>query len=98
MASIALIGARRYAVARITAALAAATVLCGWAGAQYPYVLPSELTIAKAAAGRTALAVMLVALVIGGTVLLPALAFRYVLFQRSPVPGRRATGLTRQLS
>ena len=66
-----------------TAALAVATILIGWAAAQYPYVLPPDLTIADAAAGQATLVAMLVTLVVGSCVLVPALVYLYRLFQRS---------------
>ena len=44
----------------VTAALAVATILIGWAAAQYPYVLLPDLTIADAAAGSATLVAMLV--------------------------------------
>ena len=84
MASIVLLVLRRYAVARVTAALAVATILLGWAAAQYPYVLLPDLTIerrrggrghAGGDAGRRS--------IIGSCVLVPALVYLYRLFQRS---------------
>ncbi len=87
LASIALLVLRRYAVARVTAALAVATILIGWATAQYPYLLLPDLTIADAAAGRPTLVAMLVSLVLGSLLLVPALVYLYRLFQhaeRSP--------------
>jgi cytochrome d ubiquinol oxidase subunit II len=83
VASIALLVLRRYAVARVTAALAVAAILLGWAAAQYPYVLPPDLTIDDAAAGRATLVAMLVALVVGSCLLVPALVYLYRLFQRA---------------
>jgi cytochrome bd ubiquinol oxidase subunit II len=89
LASIGLLLARRYAWARIAAALAVTAVVWGWAAAQYPYLLPPALTIAAGAAPRTTLLAMFVSLLIGGAILVPALVYLYRLFQRSPVaPGR----------
>jgi len=42
------------------------------------------MTIEEAAQGRATLTAMLVALLVGGAILLPALAYLYLLFQRSP--------------
>lgn len=58
---------------RPLAALAVAAVIWGWAISQYPYVLPSRLTIAGAAAPRATLVSMLV--VVGIIVLLVAPSF-----------------------
>ncbi|HEU4349394.1 MAG TPA: cytochrome d ubiquinol oxidase subunit II [Actinoplanes sp.] len=94
LASIGLLIRRRYGWARIAGALAVVAVLWGWAAAQYPYIQPPSVTIADAAASRTTLITMLISLAIGSVLLIPALAYLYVLFQRShhpagtAVPGR----------
>jgi cytochrome bd ubiquinol oxidase subunit II len=44
------------------------------------------VTIEEAARGRATLVAMLVALVAGSVVLLPALVYLYTLFQRAPEP------------
>jgi cytochrome d ubiquinol oxidase subunit II len=82
VASILLLVRRRYGWARITAGLAVTAVLWGWAVAQYPYILPTTMTITQAAAGRATQTTMLVSLLIGSVLLLPALVFLYTLFQR----------------
>jgi cytochrome d ubiquinol oxidase subunit II len=84
VAAIALLILRRYAPARIASALAVATILIGWATAQYPYLLPPRLTIEDAAAGRATLVALLVSLVAGTLVLVPSLIYLYSLFQRGP--------------
>jgi cytochrome d ubiquinol oxidase subunit II len=83
VASILLLVRRQYGWARITGGLAVTAVLWGWAAAQYPYLLPPTLTIAQAAASRTTLVTMLVSLLFGAVLLLPALVFLYTLFQRT---------------
>jgi cytochrome bd ubiquinol oxidase subunit II len=98
VAALVLLRTRRFVAARAASGLAVATVLVGWAVAQYPYVLVPYLTIEEAAGGRATLLAMLVALVAGGLVLLPALVYLYSLFQRpehepEPEPsGNRAGG------
>jgi len=84
VAALVLLARRRYALARVTSASAVTAILVGWAVAQYPYVLVPDVTIEEAARGRATLIAMLVALVGGALVLLPALTYLYVLFQRSP--------------
>jgi cytochrome d ubiquinol oxidase subunit II len=84
--SIALLVTRRYVGARIAAALAVTAVVWGWGAAQYPYVLQPFLTIEAAAAAPATLRAMLVSLLVGGAILVPALAYLYVLFQRHPAP------------
>jgi cytochrome d ubiquinol oxidase subunit II len=90
LAAIALLVARRYVVARIFSGLAVASILAGWAVAQYPYILAPDLTIDAAARGRATLVAMLVALVVGVLIVVPALVYLYALFQRSqPNPKER---------
>jgi cytochrome d ubiquinol oxidase subunit II len=86
LAALVLLALRRYVAARATSALAVTAILVGWAVAQYPYLLLPELTIEEAAAGRPTLVAVLVALVAGAVVLIPALLYLYVLFQRGPLP------------
>lgn len=88
LASIGLLLARRYAWARIAAALAVTAVVWGWAAAQYPYLLQPSLSIDAAAAPRSTLTAMLVSLIVGGAILVPALVYLYTLFQRAPAAGR----------
>jgi cytochrome d ubiquinol oxidase subunit II len=83
MAAIALLAVRRYIPARAASGLAVAAILAGWAVAQYPYILLPDLTIEDAAGGRATLVAMLVALLAGAVVLLPALGYLFALFQRS---------------
>jgi cytochrome d ubiquinol oxidase subunit II len=84
LTALVLLWTRRYVPARAASGLAVTAILAGWAVAQYPYVLLPDLTIGEAAAGRATLVAMLVALVVGAVLLLPALAYLYLLFQRSP--------------
>jgi cytochrome d ubiquinol oxidase subunit II len=90
LAALVLLVRRRYAHARVASALAVTAILVGWAVAQYPYVLVPEVTIEEAAGGRATLVAMLVALVSGAVILVPALVYLYALFQRSPEPGTAA--------
>ncbi|GAB2860238.1 cytochrome d ubiquinol oxidase subunit II [Lentzea nigeriaca] len=83
VSALALLLARRYTVARVVSALAVTAILVGWAVGQYPYVLLPSLTVDQAATGRTTLVALLVALGAGALVLVPSLAYLYVLFQRS---------------
>ncbi len=84
LAAIVLLATGRYVPARPASALAVTAILIGWAVAQYPYVLVPDLTIEEAARGSATLVAMLTALVVGGVILVPALVYLYVLFQRSP--------------
>ncbi|MGE3286123.1 MAG: cytochrome d ubiquinol oxidase subunit II [Pseudonocardia sp.] len=73
---------RRFVLARLASSAAVTTILIGWAVAQYPYVLVPTLTVEEAAQGRSTLVAVLVSLVIGSLLLIPALVFLYRLFQR----------------
>ena len=83
LTALALLATRRYVPARAASALAVTAILVGWAVAQYPYLLLPEVTIEEAAGGRATLVAMLVALVGGSLILVPALVYLFVLFQRS---------------
>jgi len=72
----------RFVAARISAALAVVCVIWGWAAAQYPYVLGSQLTIAHAASEPAVLHATFVSLCVGAVILIPSLAWLYMLFQQ----------------
>jgi cytochrome bd ubiquinol oxidase subunit II len=80
IATLALVGRRRYEPARYTAALAVAAIIAGWALAQSPLLLP-DLTIHDAAAPHDTLVAVVVAVLAGGALVFPSLAllFRLVL-------------------
>jgi cytochrome bd ubiquinol oxidase subunit II len=90
LASLVLLYLGHFLTARLTAALAVSAVLWAWAVAEYPHLLNPGLTISQAAADYTVLEAVLISLGVGAVVLVPSLAWLYVLFQRS-VP----TGSTR---
>jgi cytochrome d ubiquinol oxidase subunit II len=95
VAALVLLAGRRYVPARAASALAVTAILVGWAVAQYPYLLLPAVTIEEAAGGRSTMVALLVALTGGAVVLIPALAYLYVLFQRSPAsvsPGSSPAG------
>jgi cytochrome d ubiquinol oxidase subunit II len=87
LTSVVLLIVGRFGLARVAAALAVTAVVWGLAAAQYPYLLAPRLTIAAGAAPRATLVALAVSLVIGGALLVPALALLYTLFQRTaPYP------------
>jgi cytochrome d ubiquinol oxidase subunit II len=71
----------RFALARVTAALAVAAVVVGWAAGQAPRLLPG-LTVVQAAAGRSTLVALIVAVVGGAVVLVPSLGLLFTLYLR----------------
>ncbi len=54
----------------------------GWATAQYPDILPGELTLTDAASGEATLIAMLISLAVGAVLVVPSLIALYVVFQR----------------
>jgi cytochrome d ubiquinol oxidase subunit II len=84
VASLVLLGARRFRLVRLTAALAVTAVLWGWALAQYPAMLVPGFDYTAAAADPAVLRSVLVVSAIGAAILLPSLAWLLVLFQRRP--------------
>ena len=67
---------RRYELARYGASLAVAAIVAGWALSRWPTILPG-LTVYQAAAGHDTLVCVVVAVLGGGVVLLPALALLF---------------------
>jgi cytochrome d ubiquinol oxidase subunit II len=65
--------------ARVSAALAVAAIIAGWAVAQRPEFLPG-LTIEQAAAGRATLIAVIVCVAMGAVVLIPSLLLLFDLF------------------
>jgi cytochrome d ubiquinol oxidase subunit II len=86
LASLALLGYRRFTLARVTAALAVTAVLWAWGVAQYPHLLPG-LTVGQAAAGHATLQATTISMAAGILLLLPSLAWLFLLFQRGAPAG-----------
>jgi cytochrome d ubiquinol oxidase subunit II len=91
LASIAIVARRRYALARIAAALAVASVLVGWVVGAYPYLVPPGLTVAEAAGPPETRPLILAVLVAGFAVTVPSLVLLLRVFGR-PEPGPSAGG------
>ena len=81
LATLALCWRWRFGLARLTAALAVAAVVAGWAAAQAPRFLPG-LTVTQAAAGRSTLIALIIGVACGSVVLIPSLALLFTLFLR----------------
>jgi cytochrome d ubiquinol oxidase subunit II len=79
----------RFEAARVTAAIAVASVTIGWAFAQSPHILPGELTLDQAAADNATLVAVLVSTVaVGLVLLLPSLYLLYSLTLRGRLDQR----------
>jgi cytochrome d ubiquinol oxidase subunit II len=88
LGTLALVSRRRYDLSRLSAAAAVAAVIIGWALAQSPTVLPG-LTVEQAAAPHDTLVALVVAVLAGIPLLLPALALLFGLYLRGRFdPGR----------
>lgn len=74
-------GASRYA--RVLSVGAVVAIVVGWGVAQWPYMLPTTLKVADAAAPSATLAAVLVVFGVAAVTIIPALALLYVLDQRS---------------
>ena len=71
----------RFELARVTAAVAVAAVVVGWAAGQAPRFLPG-LTVVQAAASRSTLVALIIAVACGAVVLVPSLALLFTLYLR----------------
>ncbi len=82
---------RRFRLARIGAGLQVSLIFWGWPLAQYPFLLPPDLTIERAAAPEATLRLVLIILIAGGIILLPSLWYLFQIFKTVPAdPGDRA--------
>jgi cytochrome d ubiquinol oxidase subunit II len=75
---------RWYSLARVAAALHVALIVAGWGFAQFPYLLPPNLTLESAAAPQTVLRPVLWVLGLGSLVLLPSFHFLFRVFKSNP--------------
>lgn len=80
---------RRYRIARVAAAALVSLIIWGWAAAQYPFLVPPDLTIAQTAAPATTLRFVALGLVAGGLILVPSLVYLFRVF-KSAASQRRA--------
>ena len=81
---------RRFRLARLAVGLQVSLIFWGWALAQYPLLVPPDLTIANSASPEPTLRLALIALAVGGVVLLPSLWYLFQVFKTVPAdPGAR---------
>jgi cytochrome d ubiquinol oxidase subunit II len=83
LGAVAALARRYYAGARLAAALAVTLIVWGWGFAQYPYLLPPDLTIAAAAAPPVTLRLALIAVLVGAVLLFPSLYYLLRVFKVS---------------
>ncbi len=72
---------RRFVWSRRLAIAQTALILLGWGLAQFPYLIPPDLTFAQAAAPPQVLRPMLIVLVLGMLVLVPSLVYLFRVFK-----------------
>jgi cytochrome d ubiquinol oxidase subunit II len=72
--------------ARLLAVAAVASVVIGWVVGQWPYMLPTSLTVSAAASPSGTLTAVLVATGLAALLVLPGLTLLYVLAQRGLLP------------
>jgi cytochrome d ubiquinol oxidase subunit II len=80
-ATLVLLLRRRPGLARLSAVGAVAAVVLGWGVAQYPWLLVDEITITDAAGAPATLRALLVAVVLAGLIVAPALTYLFRLTQ-----------------
>jgi cytochrome bd ubiquinol oxidase subunit II len=80
-AAIAALLRRWFRVARLAAAALVSLVLWGWAAAQFPYIVPPDLSIAGTVSPPTTLRFVLAGLAVGGLVLTPSLLYLFRVFK-----------------
>ena len=78
LTAIAALWLRRYHLARVAAGAQVSFILWGWAFAQFPFVIPTTLTIRQAAAPRITLELLLTGLAGGAVILLPSLRYLFL--------------------
>jgi cytochrome bd ubiquinol oxidase subunit II len=81
-AALVLILLRRAWLLRISAALAVVAVVAAWGLAQYPYLLPRSLTLARGSAPASSLDAELVVMVMAAVLVVPSFVYLYWLQQR----------------
>ncbi len=84
VAALSALWTRRWRLARAAAVVQVSCIVWGWGFAQYPYLLPPDLTYAEAAAPAITLKLVLGALALGALVLVPSLYYLFRIFKSRP--------------
>lgn len=79
--------ARKFKLARVSAAAQVVLILWGWGAAMFPYLVVPGLTIQNAAAPAVTLRLTLIALVAGSLLLFPSFYYLFRVFKRSATAG-----------
>jgi len=75
------LAAHRFRTARILVVLQAGLIVVTWGAAQYPYLIPPDLTIRAAAAPTPTLRMLAGALAVGAALLFPAFYYLFYVFK-----------------
>jgi cytochrome d ubiquinol oxidase subunit II len=75
---------RSFRLARIGVGLQVSLIFWGWPLAQYPFLIPPDITIARAAAPDSTLRLVLITLAAGGVLLLPSIWYLFQVFKSAP--------------
>jgi cytochrome d ubiquinol oxidase subunit II len=73
---------RVFRMARIAASVQVSLILVGWGLAQFPHLVAPDVNIQNAAAPESTLKLLLLALGVGGVVLLPSLLYLFQIFKQ----------------
>jgi len=84
IAALAALWFRRFRLARIAAGLQVSLIFWGWPLAQYPQLVPPGFTIEGSAAPPGTLRALLIAIPLGGVVLVPSLWYLFHVFKSVP--------------
>ena len=84
---------RKYRLARFCGAAQASLIILGWASAQFPYLIEPDITIYSAAAPRTTLQLLLIALAAGALLLFPSYYYLFRIFKGTTMSRRKITTL-----
>lgn len=72
---------RQFHLARILVPIQVTLIVFGWGLAQYPYLVTPDLTFSNTAAPDTVLRPLLIVLIVGGVLLVPAFWYLYAVFK-----------------
>jgi cytochrome d ubiquinol oxidase subunit II len=92
LAALALLLRGSIRLARVAAVGAVGSVVWGWGVAQWPYILPTTVTVDQGAAPHSTLIALIVVSVVAVLVVVPSLALLYTLDQRNTLDPSTGTG------
>ena len=75
---------RYFRLARVLVPIQVTLIIFGWGLAQFPYLITPNLTFSNTAAPDSVLRPVLIVVVIGGIMLVPAFWYLYAVFKGSP--------------